>query len=43
MHFRAKIPVPRRALAILRTFLETPHLGGKYAERRDALTALGGL
>jgi ribose 5-phosphate isomerase B len=34
---------PDEALAIVRTFLETPHLGGKYAERRDALTALGGL
>ncbi len=31
------------ALAILGTFLETEFLGGKYAERRDALTALGGL
>ena len=34
---------PDEALAIARTFLETPFLGGKYAERRDALTALGGL
>lgn len=31
------------ALEILRTFLATPFLGGRYAERRDALTALGGL
>lgn len=31
------------ALEILRTFLGTAHLGGRYAERRDALTALGGL
>ena len=31
------------ALKILQTFLETEFLGGKYAERRDALTALGGL
>jgi ribose 5-phosphate isomerase B len=31
------------ALQILQTFLETPFLGGRYAERRDKLTALGGL
>ena len=31
------------ALKILQTFLDTKFLGGKYAERRDALTALGGL
>ena len=31
------------ALKILQTFLDTQFLGGKYAERRDALTALGGL
>lgn len=31
------------ALKILETFLKTEFLGGKYAERRDALTALGGL
>jgi len=31
------------ALEILRTFLETEFVGGKYAERRDALSALGGL
>ena len=31
------------ALKILRAFLDTEFLGGKYAERRDALTALGGL
>lgn len=34
---------PQEALQILQTFLETKFLGGKYAERRDALTALGGL
>jgi ribose 5-phosphate isomerase B len=31
------------ALKIVQTFLDTEFLGGKYAERRDALTALGGL
>jgi ribose 5-phosphate isomerase B len=31
------------ALKILQTFLDTEFLGGRYAERRDALTALGGL
>lgn len=31
------------ALEILQAFLETKFAGGKYAERRDALTALGGL
>jgi ribose 5-phosphate isomerase B len=34
---------PEEALEILRTFLETPFLAGRYADRRDALTALGGL
>jgi ribose 5-phosphate isomerase B len=34
---------PDEALKILQTFLDTKCLGGKYAERRDALTALGGL
>lgn len=34
---------PGEALEILRTFLDTKSLGGRYAERRDALTALGGL
>ncbi len=34
---------PDEALKILETFLKTECLGGKYAERRDALTALGGL
>ena len=34
---------PDEALRILETFLTTECLGGKYAERRDALTALGGL
>jgi ribose 5-phosphate isomerase B len=32
-----------QALNILRVFLATEFLGGRYAERRDALTALGGL
>ena len=31
------------ALKILRVFLATEFLGGRYAERRDALTASGGL
>lgn len=31
------------ALEILRAFLTTDFLGGRYGERRDALTALGGL
>jgi ribose 5-phosphate isomerase B len=31
------------ALKILETFLDTNFLGGRYAERRDALTALDGL
>jgi ribose 5-phosphate isomerase B len=31
------------ALKILQTFLNTRFLDGKYAERRDALTGLGGL
>jgi ribose 5-phosphate isomerase B len=34
---------PDEALEILQAFLGTECLGGKYAERRDALTALGGL
>jgi ribose 5-phosphate isomerase B len=34
---------PDEALEILQTFLATTCLGGRYAERRDALTALGGL
>jgi ribose 5-phosphate isomerase B len=34
---------PDEALNILQAFLETKFLGGKYAERRDALTGLGGL
>lgn len=34
---------PDEALAILRAFLDTAFLGGRYAGRRDALTALGGL
>ena len=39
----ADFTAPDEALEILRTFLETQFLGGKYAERRDALTDLGGL
>jgi len=31
------------ALKILQAFLDTECLGGRYAERRDALAALGGL
>lgn len=31
------------AFKCLETFLSTPFLGGRYAERRDALTKLGGL
>jgi ribose 5-phosphate isomerase B len=31
------------ALQILDVFLKTPFLGGRYAERRDRLTGLGGL
>jgi ribose 5-phosphate isomerase B len=34
---------PADALKILEVFLKTPFLGGRYAERRDRLTALGGL
>jgi len=34
---------PDEAMEILQTFLDTKFLGGRYAERRDALTALGGL
>jgi ribose 5-phosphate isomerase B len=34
---------PDDALKILETFLTTEFLGGRYAERRDALTDLGGL
>jgi ribose 5-phosphate isomerase B len=34
---------PDEALAILQAFLETKFLGGRYAGRRDALTALGDL
>lgn len=39
----ADFTAPDDALRILETFLTTESLGGKYAERRDALTALGGL
>ncbi|HEX4198567.1 MAG TPA: RpiB/LacA/LacB family sugar-phosphate isomerase [Caulobacteraceae bacterium] len=31
------------ALQILEVFIRTPFLGGRYAERRDKLTGLGGL
>ena len=31
------------ALQCLEVFLKTPFLGGRYAERRDKLTAIGGL
>lgn len=31
------------ALQILEAFVQTPFLGGRYAERRDRLSALGGL
>ena len=34
---------PEEALKILETFLTTKFLGGRYAERRDRLTELGGL
>ena len=33
----------KTSLAILETFLKTKFLGGRYAERRDKLTELGGL
>lgn len=39
----ADFTAAEEALKILQTFLTTECLGGKYAERRDALTALGGL
>lgn len=39
----ADFTTPDKALKILETFLTTKFLGGKYAERRDDLTALGGL
>ena len=34
---------PAMALECLQTFLATSFLGGRYAERRDKLTGLGGL
>lgn len=34
---------PEIVLECLATFLSTAFLGGRYADRRDALTALGGL
>jgi len=39
----ADITPPEEALAILEVFLGAPCLGGRYAERRDRLTGLGGL
>ena len=39
----ADITPPDAALRILEAFLETQFLGGRYAERRDRLTALDGL
>lgn len=39
----ADIVGPSVALDCLAMFLKTPFLGGRYAERRDRLTALGGL
>ena len=39
----ADFTLPDEALKILQTFLDTTFLGGRYAERRDALTDLGGL
>ncbi len=35
--------MPETALECLAAFLKTPFLGGRYAERRDKLTDLGGL
>jgi ribose 5-phosphate isomerase B len=34
---------PEEAVKCLKAFLNTKFLGGRYAERRDKLTALGGL
>jgi len=39
----ADITPPDEALKILGTFMTTPFLGGRYAERRDKLTDMGGL
>ncbi|MBP2158932.1 MULTISPECIES: RpiB/LacA/LacB family sugar-phosphate isomerase [Asticcacaulis] len=39
----ADIVTPERALECIETFLGTQFLGGRYAERRDRLTQLGGL
>jgi ribose 5-phosphate isomerase B len=39
----ADIVGPGVALDCLKVFLETSFLGGRYAERRDRLTSLGGL
>jgi ribose 5-phosphate isomerase B len=39
----ADIMTPDGALECIEVFLNTKFLGGRYAERRDRLTALGGL
>ncbi len=39
----ADIITPETALNCIETFLGTQFLGGRYAERRDRLTELGGL
>jgi len=39
----ADFTAPDEALRILEMFLNTQALGGRYAERRERLTALGGL
>ena len=39
----ADMTPPDAALEILEVFLTTPCLGGRYAQRRDRLAALGGL
>jgi ribose 5-phosphate isomerase B len=39
----ADITKPEMALECVETFLNTDFLGGRYAERRDRLTDLGGL
>jgi len=39
----ADFMTPEEAVKVLETFLTTKFLGGRYAERRDRLTELGGL
>lgn len=39
----ADITTPETALGCVETFLNTQFLGGRYIDRRDRLTALGGL